>query len=261
MHISALWRTPKADRRNDARNGRGRPAMIPRVGGKCAPPPPGDRRLEPSGVAEVARLPAVGCSGSRQASGGGCSEVWRLPLHPTAKRSGARGASCLDSQAGSGQIHTQDRQVVRSRRPPEPAMPATQVTIVIPGDDPPQLQGSPHLQRLRAHGEVILHTDRPATAEEKICRARGATCLINSRGAVKWPGEVLRQLPGLKLIATCGIGTDSIDLEEARALGIAVCHIPGRTAPLVAEHALALMLGAARRAWFQTDAVKRGRWL
>src|SRR5262249_21369029 len=31
-------------------------------------------------------------------------------------------------------------------------------------------------------------------------------------------------------------------------------------APIVAEHALALMLAAARRAWFQTDAVKRGRW-
>jgi D-3-phosphoglycerate dehydrogenase len=140
-------------------------------------------------------------------------------------------------------------------------MPHPQVAIVIPGDDPPQLQGSPHLQRLRAHGEVILHTDRPATAEEKVRRARGAVCLINSRGAVKWPGEVLRQLPGLRLIATCGIGTDSIDLEAARALGIAVCNIPGRTAPIVAEHALALMLAAARRAWFQTDAVKRGRWL
>src|SRR5438105_12923964 len=125
-----------------------------------------------------------------------------------------------------------------SRRPPELPMPPTQVTIVIPGDDPPQLQGSPHLERLRAHGEVILYTDRPATAEEKVRRARGAVCLINSRGAVKWPGEVLRQLPGLKLIATCGIGTDAIDLEAARELGMAVCNIPGRTAPIVAEHAL-----------------------
>jgi D-3-phosphoglycerate dehydrogenase len=140
-------------------------------------------------------------------------------------------------------------------------MPPTQVTVVIPGDDPPQLQGSPHLQRLRAHGEVILHADRPATGEEKVRRARGAVCLINSRSAVKWPGEVLRQLPALKMIATCGIGTDSIDLEAARALGIAVCNIPGRTAPIVAEHALALVLAAARRVWFQTDAVKHGRWL
>ena len=37
------------------------------------------------------------------------------------------------------------------------------VVIVIPGDDPPQLQGSPHLDRLRRYGEVRLPTDRPAT--------------------------------------------------------------------------------------------------
>jgi phosphoglycerate dehydrogenase-like enzyme len=140
-------------------------------------------------------------------------------------------------------------------------MGSTATLIIIPGDDPPQLQGSPHLDRLRAYGEVVLYPDRPVTAEEKVRRARGATCLINSRSSVTWPGEVLRQLPDLRLIATCGIGTDSIDLEAARALGIAVCNIPGRTAPLVAEHALALMLAAARRAWFQTDAVKRGRWV
>jgi D-3-phosphoglycerate dehydrogenase len=140
-------------------------------------------------------------------------------------------------------------------------MGSTQTLIVIPGDAPPQLQGSPHLDRLRAHGQVILYADRPATAEEKVRRARGATCLINSRGSVRWPGDVLRQLPDLRLIALCGIGTDSIDLEAARELGLAVCNIPGRTAPIVAEHALALMLAAARRAWFQTDAVKRGRWV
>jgi D-3-phosphoglycerate dehydrogenase len=84
--------------------------------------------------------------------------------------------------------------------------------------------------------------------------------MINSRGAVKWPGDVLRRLPQLKMISVCGIGTDAIDLETARALGILVCNIPGRTAPIVAEHALALMLAVARRCSFHTDALKRGRW-
>ncbi len=139
-------------------------------------------------------------------------------------------------------------------------MAASRVVIVIPGDEPPQLQGSPHLDRLRRHGEVVLHADQPATAEEKVRRARGAVCLVNSRGGVKWPGELLRQLPDLKLIATCGIGTDAIDVEAARALGIAVCNVPGRTAPVVAEHALALMFAAARRVVYQTAAMKRGGW-
>lgn len=134
------------------------------------------------------------------------------------------------------------------------------VVIVIPGDDPPQVQGSPHLERLKAHGELILYSDRPATAEEKVRRAGNAVCLINSRGAVKWPGEVLRRLPRLKMITVCGIGTDAIDLEAAKDLGIVVCNLPGQTAPVVAEHALALMLAVARRAWFHTNELKSGRW-
>jgi phosphoglycerate dehydrogenase-like enzyme len=132
--------------------------------------------------------------------------------------------------------------------------------IVIPGDDPPQLQGSPHLERLKQHGEVVLFTNRPADAAEKVRRAGGAICLINSRGAVKWPGDLLAQLPELRMISVCGIGTDSIDVEAARRLGIRVCNIPGKTARIVAEHALALMLAAARRLWYYTHLLKKGGW-
>jgi phosphoglycerate dehydrogenase-like enzyme len=134
------------------------------------------------------------------------------------------------------------------------------ITIVIPGDDPAQLQGTPQLERLRTLGRVVLHADRPADAEEKVRRAGGATVLVNSRSAVKWPGDVLRRLPDLRLIALCGIGTDAVDLAAARELGIAVCNVPGRTAPIVAEHALALMFAVARRAWYQTNELKSGRW-
>jgi D-3-phosphoglycerate dehydrogenase len=137
---------------------------------------------------------------------------------------------------------------------------ATTVRIAIPGDDPPQLQDSPELERLRSYGEVVLYRDRPESDDEKLRRLDGATCLLNSRGAVKWPGALLRQLPDLKMITVCGIGTDSIDLAAAMDLGIIVCNIPGQTAPIVAEHALALMFAVARQAWHQTDLVKRGGW-
>ena len=134
------------------------------------------------------------------------------------------------------------------------------VVIVIPGDDPPQIQGSPHLDRLRRHGEVRLYTDRPATPDEKIARARDAVCLVNTRGAIKWPREALLALPRLRMATVCGIGTDSFDLVAARERGIVVCNIPGKTAPIVAEHAFGLMLAAAKRAHFQTAELKAGRW-
>ncbi|MBI3409342.1 MAG: D-2-hydroxyacid dehydrogenase family protein [Planctomycetes bacterium] len=133
--------------------------------------------------------------------------------------------------------------------------------IVVPADDPPQLQGSPHLERLQSYGEVVLHASRPASNAEKIERCLGAVCMINSRSAVQWPGAVLERLSALKMITVCGIGTDAIDLEAARRLDVVVCNIPGRTASIVAEHALALMFAVARQAWHQTDLLKKGRWL
>jgi phosphoglycerate dehydrogenase-like enzyme len=134
------------------------------------------------------------------------------------------------------------------------------IRIAIPGDDPPQLQGSPHLERLRPYGEVALFLDRPADDEEKLRRVSNATCLINSRSAVKWTGALLRRLPALRMITVCGIGIDAIDVDAARKLGIVVCNIPGQTGPIVAEHALALMLATARRTSFQTQLLRQGGW-
>ena len=134
------------------------------------------------------------------------------------------------------------------------------VVIVVPGDDPAQIQGSPHLDRLKPYGEVTLYKDRPKSFDEQIARATNAVCLVNTRGAVKWPAEALRALPKLKMATVCGIGTDSFDLAVARERGIVICNLPGVTAPIVAEHAFGLMFAAAKRAHFQTAELKAGRW-
>ena len=132
--------------------------------------------------------------------------------------------------------------------------------IVVPGDDPPQIQGSPHLDRLEPYGDVTLYTDRPATMEQQLARVEGAEVIMNTRGAVKWYREALRKLPDLRLIATCSIGTDMIDLEAARERGVTVCNQPGKIAPYVAEHIIGLMFAAAKRAAYQTAELKAGRW-
>ena len=134
------------------------------------------------------------------------------------------------------------------------------VKIVVPGDNPHQIDGSPRLASLEPYGDVTVYTDRPTSFEQQVERLQGATILLNSRGAVKWPGEVLRQLPTLKFITVFGIGTDSIDLVTAKELGITVSNIPGKTAPVVAEHAFGLMLAAAKRVVFQTGEMRAGRW-
>ncbi len=133
--------------------------------------------------------------------------------------------------------------------------------VVIPGDDPPQCQGSPQLERLRSLAEVVLYPTRPETRGEKIGRAGQADVLINSRNSVKWPADVLKELPDLKMITVCGIGVDAIDVEAARAQGITVCNVPGKTAPIVAEHAFGLMFAVAKRAAYQTALIRAGDWV
>ena len=135
------------------------------------------------------------------------------------------------------------------------------LTIVVPGDDPVQIQGSTHLERLGPYGEVILHTDRPDTFEEKVNRVKAADIMINTRDHVTWPGEALRALPKLRMITTCSIGTDMIDLKAASELGIVVSNQPGRTAKIVAEHIFGLMLAVAKRTGLQTAEMKAGRWI
>ena len=133
--------------------------------------------------------------------------------------------------------------------------------VVIPGDDPPQCQGSPQLDRLQSLAEVVLYPTRPESRQEKIRRARQADVLINSRNSVKWPADVLQALPDLKMITVCGIGIDAIDIEAAGARGITVCNVPGKTAPIVAEHAFGLMFAVAKRAAFQTASIRAGDWV
>jgi D-3-phosphoglycerate dehydrogenase len=132
--------------------------------------------------------------------------------------------------------------------------------IVVPGDDPIQIAGSPQLARLQRYGEVVLHADLPPDREEKRRRVIDADVILNSRSTVTWRADDLAQLPSLKLIATCSIGTDAIDLVEARRRGVTVCNQPGRTAPLVAEHCIALLMACAKRVAFQTAELKAGRW-
>jgi len=134
------------------------------------------------------------------------------------------------------------------------------VKIVVPGDEPVQIQGSPELEKLEPYGDVTIYKDRPTTSEEKVRRAEGMDVIMNTRGSVKWGEDEFKHLPNLKLISLCSIGTDMIDLKAARARGIDVCNLPGRTAPVVAEHIFGLMWALAKRAAFLTEQVKAGKW-
>ena len=131
---------------------------------------------------------------------------------------------------------------------------------VVPDDHPPVFQGSKAEAMLRGIGEVEIFNTRPRTNDEMIERIRGAEAVISIRGAVAYPREVMQACPELRIISIWGTGTDHVDLPAARELGVTVCNTPAVSAVSVAEHALALMLAAARRLPDIGAEVKEGGW-
>jgi len=88
--------------------------------------------------------------------------------------------------------------------------------------------------REMADAEVLWHVLKPVTA------------------------EVMAAAPRLKLIQKLGVGVNTIDLEAAKARGIAVANMPGTNSAAVAEMALALMLAVLRRTVYFDGLTRRG---
>lgn len=72
--------------------------------------------------------------------------------------------------------------------------------------------------------------------------------------------NMLKQCPDLKAIAKYGVGTDNIDLEAAKTLGIEISRTIGSNSVSVAEHTIALMFACAKNIVKSAVDVKNGRW-
>ncbi|OGL64162.1 MAG: hypothetical protein A3J27_13285 [Candidatus Tectomicrobia bacterium RIFCSPLOWO2_12_FULL_69_37] len=132
--------------------------------------------------------------------------------------------------------------------------------IAVPDDFPSVLSGSRAEARLRELGEVEIHTAKAGSAEELFRRVEGADVVVNIRAYSRFDRGFFSRAKGLRHLSIWGTGTDNVDLEAARAAGVTVTNTPGVAAASVAEHALALMLAAARRIPFHDAAVRRGEW-
>jgi len=89
--------------------------------------------------------------------------------------------------------------------------------------------------RLMADAEVLWHVLRPVTA------------------------DAIAAAPNLQLIQKIGVGVNTIDLDAARARGIAVCNMPGTNTRAVAEMTLLSMLACLRRLVAFDGATRDGR--
>lgn len=69
---------------------------------------------------------------------------------------------------------------------------------------------------------------------------------------------LIDSLPALRVIAKHGVGLDAIDLDYATKREIPVVYTPGVNALSVAEHAMMLILGLAKRLVQTDEALRRG---
>jgi glyoxylate reductase len=108
---------------------------------------------------------------------------------------------------------------------------------------------APILELFRDRHELwVSPHDRSLTPHELQQAARTANVMVVT-AFDRLDAEAIAQLPAtLSIIATYSVGIEHIDLDAAAKRGIAVLSTPDALSNSVAEMAILLMLGAARRA-------------
>jgi D-3-phosphoglycerate dehydrogenase len=107
---------------------------------------------------------------------------------------------------------------------------------------------------------TIHHYWREADKAGMLARVRDGVVAIVTKGEIGADAALMDALPRTKIIACYGVGVDAIDLDAARARGIPVTNTPDVLTEEVADFAILLMLGAARRVRDGDEWVRSGAW-
>ena len=110
----------------------------------------------------------------------------------------------------------------------------------------------------RGYDVVTTDLDRDYFLEELIPLVGDIDgCIANCE---PWGDEALSAAPKLKILARYGVGMNSVDTEAARRHGVMCTNCPGINANPVAEHVMAMLLGALRDLPNLNESTKKGLW-
>jgi glyoxylate reductase len=96
----------------------------------------------------------------------------------------------------------------------------------------------------------------PDVLREALHECEGLLCLLTDR----IDADLLAGCPLLRVISSCSVGVDHIDLDATRARGIRVGNTPGVLTETTADLAFALMLAASRRVPEAERFARSGAW-
>ncbi len=98
------------------------------------------------------------------------------------------------------------------------------------------------------------------TAPGEIVDRIGPDTAVVAVNKVRLTGETMARRPALRMVALTATGTDNVDLDHARAHGIAVANVRDYATASVPEHVFALLLALRRRLHDYQAAARDGRW-
>ena len=104
--------------------------------------------------------------------------------------------------------------------------------------------------------QIVAATEKP----ELVAAMGPDVAAIIVPGPLLIDAEVMDAAPNLQVIARTGVGFDTVDIEEASARKIPVTYTPGVLSRAVAEHAVALILAAAKILPTWQRVVLEGKW-
>jgi D-3-phosphoglycerate dehydrogenase len=104
----------------------------------------------------------------------------------------------------------------------------------------------------------IRHVDGADRAALLPALADAAAVMI--RSATQIDAEALAAAPNLKVVARAGIGLDNVDVPAATGRGVMVVNAPTSNIVSAAEHAVALLLAAARQIPAADASLREGAW-
>jgi len=113
------------------------------------------------------------------------------------------------------------------------------------------------VERLRQVGEVDVRTKQP---EADLVAAIGDYDALVVRSETKVTASVLEAGKRLRVVGRAGVGVDNIDVATATRLGVLVVNAPRGNIIAAAEHAVGLLMAAARMIPQADASVKRGEW-
>jgi D-3-phosphoglycerate dehydrogenase / 2-oxoglutarate reductase len=95
---------------------------------------------------------------------------------------------------------------------------------------------------------------------EKLLAAVPEADALLVRSATTVDAEVLAAAPKLKIVARAGVGLDNVDVQSATERGVLVVNAPTSNIHSAAEHALALLLSAARQVPAADASLREHTW-